>query len=85
MYNANKRLFVDTDIEYYLRTISAVCTQIDNFVDMAKSGYVVTPYTMDGIDNGVRQLIEIVCKLKQSYYADGVTKDSECNYANKND
>lgn len=76
MFKNDKYLYADMDVEHCLRNISHICRQIDNFIDMIDDEHVVTPYTMEGIDNGVSQIIEIMCKLKIRYYADGVAKDN---------
>lgn len=76
MFKNVKYLYVDMDVKDCLRKISHICRQIDNFIDMIDDERVVTPYTMEGIDNGVSQIIEIMCKLKIRYYTDGVAKDN---------
>ena len=76
MSKNDKYLYVDMDVKDCLRKISHICRQIDNFIDMIDDEHVVTPYTMEGIDNGVSQIIEIMCKLKIRYYTDGAAKDN---------
>ena len=76
MYKAVKYLYVDMEVKSYLRSISHICRQIDNFIDMIDDEHVITPYTMTGIDNAESQMIEIMCKLKILYYKNGITKDN---------